>query len=96
MKAFEWIDRVKNARGIESDYAAAKALGVTKQAISTYRAKGSTLDEAAAISVAEKLGISPVGVVLDQMAERTKSPEVRATLLAEAAKMCSRNVYYVK
>lgn len=96
MKAFEWIDRVKNARGIESDYAAAKALGVTKQAISTYRAKGSTLDENAAISVAKLLGIPPTGVVLDQAAERTKSPEIRATLLAEAAKICGRNVYYVK
>ncbi|WP_312302216.1 hypothetical protein [Diaphorobacter nitroreducens] len=88
MKAFEWIDRVKNARGIESDYAAAKALGVTKQAISTYRAKGSTLDENAAISVAKLLGIPPAGVVLDQAAERTKSPEVRATLLAEANRLC--------
>lgn len=88
MKAFEWIDRVKNARGIESDYAAAKALGVTKQAISTYRAKGSTLDENAAISVAKLLGIPPAGVVLDQMAERTKTPEIRTALQAEARRLC--------
>lgn len=96
MKASEWIDQVKSSQGIESDYAVAKALGLSKQAISMYRSRQSTLDENAAISVAEKLGISPVGVVLDQMAERTKSPKVRATLLAEAAKICGRNVYYVK
>jgi len=88
MKAFEWIDRVKSARGIESDYAVAKLLGISKQAISTYRAKGSTLDEDASITIARTLGIPPAGVVLDQAAERTKTPEVRSALLAEAARIC--------
>ena len=96
MKAFEWIDRVKSARGIESDYAAAKLLGVKQSNITIYRKKESTMDEDASINVARLLGIAPAGVILDQAAERVKSPEVRATLLAEAAKMCSRNVYYVK
>jgi predicted transcriptional regulator len=96
MKAFEWIDRVKSERGIASDYAAAKLLGISKQAISTYRAKGSTLDEEASIVIAKELGISPAGVVLDQTAERTKTPEIRAALLEEAAKICMRSVYYVK
>lgn len=96
MKAFEWIDRVKSVRGIESDYAVAKLLGVTKSTISQYRSRGSTLDENAAITVAKTLGVEPAAVVLDQAAERVKSPEVRATLLAEAAKICGRNVYYVK
>lgn len=88
MKAFEWIDRVKKHRGIESDYAAAKLVGLTKSTISLYRSRGSTLDENAAISVAKTLGISPAGVVLDQAAERTKTPEIRAALLAEAARVC--------
>lgn len=88
MKAFEWIDRVKKERGIDSDYAAAKLLGIGKQTISTYRAKGSTLDENASISVAKLLGIPPAGVVLDQAAERTKTPEIRAALLAEASRIC--------
>lgn len=88
MKAFEWIDRVKNARGIESDYAAAKALGISKQAISTYRSRGSTLDENASITVARLLGITPAGVILDQAAERVKSPEARTALLAEAERLC--------
>lgn len=88
MKAFEWIDRVKKHCGIESDYAAAKLLGLGKQTISTYRAKGSTLDENASLSVARLLGIAPAGVVLDQAAERVKTPEVRAALLAEASRLC--------
>lgn len=88
MKAFEWIDRVKSARGIESDYAAAKLLGVNKSTISQYRSRESTLDEDAAITVANMLGLEPAGVILDQAAERVKSPEVRATLLAEARRLC--------
>lgn len=88
MKASEWIDQVKSSQGIESDYAVAKALGLSKQAISMYRSRQSTLDENAAISVAEKLGISPAGVVLDQMAERTKTPEIRTALQAEARRLC--------
>lgn len=88
MKAAEWIDRVKKKLGIESDYAAAKALGISRNAISTYRAKGSTLDEAASLSVASALGIAPAGVILDQIAERVKAPEVRTTLLAEARRLC--------
>lgn len=88
MKAFEWIDRVKSERGIASDYAAAKLLGISKQAISTYRAKGSTLDEDASILIAKELGISPAGVVLDQAAERTKNTEIRSTLLKEARRIC--------
>ena len=88
MKAFEWIDRVKTARGIESDYAAAKALGIAKQTISMYRSRESTLDENAAITVANALGIEPIGIILDQTAERAKSPEIRAALFAEAKRVC--------
>ncbi len=88
MKAYEWIDRVKDHCGIQSDYAAAKALGITKSTISIYRSRGSTLDENAAISVAKTLGISPAGVVLDQAAERTKNSEIRSTLLEEARRIC--------
>ena len=88
MKAFEWIDRVKIAQGIESDYAAAKLLGISKQAISTYRAKGSTLDENASIIVASTLGLAAAGVILDQAAERVKAPEIRSALLAEASRLC--------
>ncbi len=88
MKAFEWIDRVKSTLGIDSDYAVAKTLGITKQAVSAYRAKLSTLDENTSISVANLLGLPPHGVWLDQQAERTKTPEMRTALLAEAKRVC--------
>ena len=88
MKAAEWIDRVKKTRGITSDYAAAKALGITPQAISKYRSRNSTLDEDASIAVATALGIAHAGVVLDQAAERVKALDVRTALLAEARRLC--------
>lgn len=88
MKASEWIDRVKKHAGIESDYGAAKALGLTRQAVSKYRAKGSTLDEDASIKVAAALGEHPEKIIIDQAAERAKSPETRAALLDAARRLC--------
>lgn len=88
MKAFEWIDRVKKHAGIDSDYGVAKLLGITKQAISTYRRKQSTLDEDAAIKVANALNIQPAGIVLDQAAEHIKCDEIRSTLQEQARRLC--------
>lgn len=88
MKAADWIDRVKKHCGIDSDYGAAKLLGLGRQTISTYRTKGSTLDEEIAVKVAELLGEKPEAVILDQAAERVKSPEARTALLEAARRLC--------
>lgn len=88
MKAAEWIDRVKKTTGIESDYGVAKALGLSRTTISTYRVRPSTLDEEVAIKVANALGERPEAVVLDQMAERVKTPDLRTALLAQARALC--------
>lgn len=88
MKAAEWIDRVKKATGIESDYGIAKALGLSRQTISAYRGKTPTLDEETAVKVAEALGERPEAVYLDQLAERTKSPALRSALAAAASRLC--------
>lgn len=88
MKASEWIDRAKAVKGWESDYRAAKELGITRSAVSNYRARESTLDEETAIKVAEALGMNPAGVVLDQLAERSKSALVRSTLSREVERLC--------
>ncbi len=88
MKAYEWIDRLKVAKHLPSDYAAAKLLGVSQPTVITMRTRKSTLSEENAFKVAELLGINPAGVVLDQAAERAKSPAVRSALSAEAARLC--------
>lgn len=88
MKAAEWIDRVKKARGWDSDYRVAKELGCKPNTISTYRKSGGPMDEGIAISVARALGERPEAVLLDQYAERTKNPEVRSALTAAARQLC--------
>lgn len=88
MKASEWIDRVKSARGIDSDYGVAKVLGLNRATVSKYRHITPTLDEETAIKVADVLGERPEAVVLDQMAERVKTPDLRSALLAHAKALC--------
>lgn len=88
MKAGIWIDRVKTAKGLPSDYAAAKMLGLSRATISKYRSTTPTLDEDTAMKVALVLGVDPAGIIVDQLAERTKSPEVRTALLRVASQLC--------
>jgi transcriptional regulator with XRE-family HTH domain len=88
MKAAEWIDRVKQQRGWESDYRVAKELGLSRQAVSDYRGKTISMDEDTAFKVAVALGERPEAVLLDQYAERTKNPDVRSALTEAARRLC--------
>lgn len=88
MKASEWIDRVKAAKGIDSDYGVAKFLRLTPQAISGYRSKTPTMNEETSIKVAEALGVVPAGVLLDQIAEATKDKGLRTALFDLAKGVC--------
>jgi len=88
MKAADWIDRVKKVKGWESDYRVAKERGFKANTISTYRKTGGPMDENIALKVAEALGVNPAGVMVDQLAERSKSESVRATLAREVERLC--------
>lgn len=88
MKAAEWIDRVKAARGWDSDYRVAKELKLSRQTVSDYRSRTPSMDEDTAIKVAAALGERPEAVLLDQYAERTKNPEVRSALSRAARDLC--------
>lgn len=87
MKAAEWIDRAKAAQGWESDYRAAKELGLSRATVSKYRSRTPTLDDESAVKVAHALGIPLASIIIDQAAERTKNPEVKAALKEEAARL---------
>lgn len=88
MKAIEWIDRVKAAKGIESDYGVAKFLQLKPQSVSGYRSKTATMNEETSIKVAEALGVEPAGVLLDQIAEATKDKGLRSALFDIAKGVC--------
>jgi transcriptional regulator with XRE-family HTH domain len=89
MKASEWIDRVKVKNGWDSDYRVAKELGITRGGMSQIRTGESvTLREETAVKVAQFLQMNPAGIVLDQLVERSKTPEVRTTLAREVERLC--------
>ncbi len=89
MKAYEWIERLKAKRGWESDYKAAKELGLTRAALSNYKVgRRVCLDESAAVKVAELLGEKPEAILLDQYAETVKEPAARTALLDTARRLC--------
>jgi transcriptional regulator with XRE-family HTH domain len=73
----EWLDAVKEAAGLPSDYAAAKALGVTRSAVSGYRNGKSTFDEETCLKVADIVGVPRAVVLTSVLAQRAKSDEVR-------------------
>lgn len=87
MKAAEWIDRVKVAKGLTSDYSVAAALGITRSTVSKYRSTTPTLDEDTAEKVAGALNINPAAVLIDQLAERSKNPQTRSILSKTAGEL---------
>jgi predicted transcriptional regulator len=78
MNTLELLDAVKVRRGITSDYALAKVLGVTQAAVSGYRTGRSRIDDDVALTVAEILHLNPMHVIAAANAERAKTPEQRA------------------
>lgn len=78
MNTLELLEAVKTARCITSDYALAKALGVTQSTVSNYRTGRSRIDDDVALSIADILGLHPLAVIATANAERAKTPEQRA------------------
>ncbi len=74
----QWLDAIKKARGLSSDYAVAKALGVTAQVISHYRNGRRAFDPYTAAKVAELVGVEPMQVIASVEAERARNDEQRA------------------
>jgi len=74
----QWLDAIKRAKGLSSDYAVAKALGVTAQVVSHYRAGRRAFDPYMAVKVAELVGVDPMQVIASAEAERARNDEQRA------------------
>ncbi|MBB5469201.1 transcriptional regulator with XRE-family HTH domain [Paraburkholderia sp. CI2] len=74
----EWVDDVKARLDLPSDYAAAKALGVTRSTVSKYRTGQSVFQDATAIRAAEILGIHPFEIIAATRAERSQDERAKA------------------
>ena len=97
--SIEYLDAAKARLGIESDYAMAKLLDITKQAMSNYRHGRNSMDVYAATRVAEILEIDPMEVIAAASAEGEKNPErrnfwqkkwaaIRASIAAAVVAVC--------
>jgi hypothetical protein len=88
MKAVEWIDRAKAFKGWPSDYRAAKELGLSRGGMSAIRVGDTaTLGDSTALEVAKALGTPPEEILVDQVAERAKDPEIKAAWLQIARRL---------
>lgn len=73
----EYLDAVKKRLDLPSDYAAAKALGVTPSAISKYRLGRASFDDLTCLRVAEILGVDEIEVIAAANAARANDPRIR-------------------
>lgn len=71
--SIDYLDLTKAKLGIESDYALAKRLELSKGAISTIRLQKGFIGEDTAIKIALILRIDPVEILAATAAERTKN-----------------------
>lgn len=78
MKTAEMLDAAQKKLGVNSDYALAKAMGITKGRIGHYRTGIRTPDEQACFQIADILGIDPAAVIATVKAERETEPSKAA------------------
>lgn len=77
MNTLDYLGAVKKRLGIESDYALAKALGISHSAICGYRAGTSRINDDVALTIAEILDKNPLEVIAAANAERAKTDQMR-------------------
>lgn len=76
--AADYLDEMKEALSIASDYALAKKMGWSRARVSQYRTGLHHFDEAGALQVAALLDLDPAAVLLDALESRAHSPAARA------------------
>ena len=86
-RTVEYLDELKRRYSIPTDYQLARFLGISHQAITQYRNKGTTLRDDVALRVAELLELPPGKVLADMQAERAKDARVRDAWRQIAARM---------
>jgi transcriptional regulator with XRE-family HTH domain len=74
----DYLDAIRAKLEIHNDSALARALGVSRQTISSYRLKSVSMDDDVAARAAELLGVQPGTVLLDMYTERTRDPRIKS------------------
>jgi transcriptional regulator with XRE-family HTH domain len=71
----DYLNAAKQALGIDSDYALAKWLGVTKQSASNWKNGKNIIDDYAAAKIADALGLDPLEVIAVANMERSEQKQ---------------------
>ncbi len=71
------IARLKEARGLRSDYAVAKHLGVTTPTLTNWKYGRTQMDNTTALQVADELGLDPLAIMAKLKLERPHTPRDR-------------------
>lgn len=77
MNTLEYLQAVKKKLGIESDYALAMRLGITRSAVSHFQRGKGIFGDDVALAVAQILDLNPLVVIAQANAERAATPEMR-------------------
>ena len=78
MKTVDFLDAIRKAYGLTSDYQLCKFMGWKAPRVSSYRQGRSAFDEYTCIQVAERLHLEPLYVLAAVAAERAQLPDVRS------------------
>lgn len=70
MKTVDYLDAVKAAYSLETDYQLAKKLAVNTSRISTYRTRPGAMEDDLAIKISYLLDLNPLTVLADTHIER--------------------------
>ena len=76
--SLDYLNDVKAAYRLDSDYALAPILGITKQEVSKLRNRKAYMGDSTALKVARLLEINPAETMASAHAERAKNPEEKA------------------
>jgi hypothetical protein len=78
MNTIEYLKAAKRRLVIESDYALAQRLELTRSAVSKMQLGHNGMSDETAVKIAGILKLSPAMVLADAHAEREKNPEIQA------------------
>lgn len=76
--AEQYLDEARSRLDLPSDYALAKALGLTRAAVSRYRCGAGLPDDLACVQIAEAIGCEPMEVIAAINYQRAKTDVERA------------------
>lgn len=86
MNTQSYMQKAKAKLGIQSDYALAQHLGLTRSAVSKLQLGKTSMGDETALKIADILQISRAVVLANAHAEREKNPEVAAVWQAMVEK----------